>query len=76
MDAGAGSQEAAPTPARISRGPLSHGVIGKDGRAYMVGNGRTNHAGRGDDDALRAVIDERPLPRGKEQYTDGNARVY
>lgn len=57
-------------------GPLCHGVIGKDGVVYMVGNGRTNHAGSGDDDVLRAVIDERPLPPDNEQNTDGNARFY
>ncbi|QZY20261.1 N-acetylmuramoyl-L-alanine amidase [Streptomyces decoyicus] len=55
---------------------MCHGVIGKDGRVYMLGNGRTNHVGRGDDDVLRAVFDERPLPRDNEQNTDGNARVY
>jgi hypothetical protein len=57
-------------------GPLCHGVIGKDGVVYMVGNGRANHAGLGDDDVLRAVIDERPLPPDNEQNTDGNARFY
>ncbi|MEU9485701.1 N-acetylmuramoyl-L-alanine amidase [Streptomyces decoyicus] len=56
--------------------PLCHGVIGRGGLVCMVGNGRTNHAGRGDGDVLRAVIDERPLPRGNERNTDGNARVY
>lgn len=57
-------------------GPRCHGVIGKDGVVYMVGNGRTNHAGKGDDDVLQAVIDERPLPPRNELNTDGNSRFY
>ncbi|MEU9112298.1 peptidoglycan recognition family protein [Streptomyces sp. NPDC048483] len=57
-------------------GPLCHGVIGKDGVVYMVGHGRANHAGLGDDDVLRAVIDEKPLPQDNEANTDGNARFY
>lgn len=57
-------------------GPLCHGVIGKDGVVYMVGNGRANHAGPGDDDVLQAVIDEKPLPQDNEANTDGNARFY
>src|SRR5690606_35904709 len=43
-------------------GPLCHGVITKDGRVHLVGYGRANHAGLGDDDVLRAVIAERDLP--------------
>jgi hypothetical protein len=57
-------------------GPLCHGVIAKDGTVYLVGNGRTNHAGLGDDDVLRAVIDERPLPADNEANTDGNRHFY
>lgn len=57
-------------------GPLCHGVIAKDGTIYLVGNGRANHAGLGDDDVLRAVIDERALPAPNENNTDGNARFY
>lgn len=38
-------------------GPLCHGVITKDGRIHVVGYGRANHAGRGDDDVLRAVVE-------------------
>ncbi|WP_169801314.1 N-acetylmuramoyl-L-alanine amidase, partial [Streptomyces kanamyceticus] len=33
-------------------GPLCHGVITKDGRVHLVGYGRANHAGLGDDDVL------------------------
>lgn len=57
-------------------GPLCHGVITKDGTVHLVGWGRTNHAGLGDDDVLRAVIDEKPLPADNEADTDGNARFY
>ena len=57
-------------------GPLCHGVIAKDGTVYLVGNGRANHAGLGDDDVLRAVIAEQPLPPDNEANTDGNARFY
>jgi hypothetical protein len=57
-------------------GPLCHGVIAKDGTVHLVGYGRTNHAGSGDDDVLRAVINETALPADNEANTDGNARFY
>ncbi|MEV0691769.1 N-acetylmuramoyl-L-alanine amidase [Streptomyces sp. NPDC050388] len=57
-------------------GPLCHGVITKDGRVHLVGYGRANHAGLGDDDVLRAVIAERALPADNEQNTDGNRHFY
>ncbi|MCC9709580.1 N-acetylmuramoyl-L-alanine amidase [Streptomyces sp. MNU76] len=57
-------------------GPLCHGVITKDGRVHLVGYGRANHAGLGDDDVLRAVIAERPLPADNEANTDGNRHFY
>ncbi|MER7726383.1 N-acetylmuramoyl-L-alanine amidase [Streptomyces sp. NPDC096323] len=57
-------------------GPLCHGVIAKDGRVHLVGYGRANHAGLGDDDVLQAVIDERPLPADNEANTDGNRHFY
>ncbi|MFE9684195.1 N-acetylmuramoyl-L-alanine amidase [Streptomyces sp. NPDC006285] len=57
-------------------GPLCHGVITKDGRVHLVGYGRANHAGLGDDDVLRAIIDERPLPPDDEASTDGNRYFY
>jgi hypothetical protein len=47
-------------------GPLCHGVIAKDGTIYLVGNGRANHAGSGDDDVLKAVV----------ANTDGNRHFY
>ncbi len=57
-------------------GPLCHGVVAKDGTVYLVGYGRANHAGSGDDDVLDAVIAERALPADNETTTDGNARFY
>ncbi|MFM9563239.1 MULTISPECIES: N-acetylmuramoyl-L-alanine amidase [Streptomyces] len=57
-------------------GPLSHGVITKDGRVHLVGYGRANHAGLGDDDVLRAVIAERALPVDDEATVDGNRHFY
>ncbi|MFD3741574.1 peptidoglycan-binding protein [Streptomyces sp. NPDC058629] len=57
-------------------GPLCHGVIAKDGTVHLVGNGRANHAGSGDDDVLRAVISEGELPPDNEANTDGNRHFY
>ena len=57
-------------------GPLCHGVITKDGVVHLVGYGRANHAGLGDDDVLAAVIAEKALPSDNEANTDGNSRFY
>lgn len=57
-------------------GPLCHGVIDKAGRVHLVGYGRANHAGLGDDDVLTAVINERALPADNEANTDGNSHFY
>ncbi|NUK22078.1 N-acetylmuramoyl-L-alanine amidase [Streptomyces lunaelactis] len=57
-------------------GPLCHGVIAKDGTVHLIGYGRTNHAGLGDDDVLRAVQNETPLPADNEANTDGNRYFY
>ncbi|MFB8122108.1 peptidoglycan-binding protein [Streptomyces bacillaris] len=58
-------------------GPLCHGVIDKAGVVHLVGNGRANHAGSGDDDVLQAVIAEREvLPPDNEANTDGNRYFY
>ncbi|WP_236244213.1 peptidoglycan-binding protein [Streptomyces sp. CC210A] len=57
-------------------GPLCHGVIDRSGTVHLVGYGRTNHAGAGDDDVLRAVIAEQPLPPDNETNTDGNRHFY
>ncbi|MCX4824256.1 N-acetylmuramoyl-L-alanine amidase [Streptomyces sp. NBC_01142] len=58
-------------------GPLCHGVIDKTGTVHLVGFGRANHAGSGDDDVLDAVIAERsPLPVDNELNADGNRSFY
>jgi hypothetical protein len=57
-------------------GPLCHGMIAKDGRVHLVGYGRANHAGLGDDDVLRAVIAEAKPPTDDEANTDGNRHFY
>ncbi|MGW6008685.1 peptidoglycan recognition protein family protein [Streptomyces sp. NPDC055210] len=57
-------------------GPLCHGVIAKDGTVHLVGYGRANHAGAGDDDVLAAVIAEKALPAANEANTDGNRHFY
>ncbi|NNJ04140.1 LysM peptidoglycan-binding domain-containing protein [Streptomyces sp. PKU-MA01144] len=58
-------------------GPLCHVVVAKDGTVYLIGYGRTNHAGPGDGDVLRAVVAETPaLPRDDDADTDGNPHFY
>ncbi|MFJ3271058.1 N-acetylmuramoyl-L-alanine amidase [Streptomyces sp. NPDC086776] len=65
-------------------GPLCHGVIGKDGRVYLVGYGRANHAGGGDNDVLNAVIAESYATNppathkgeGDAGAADGNSHFY
>ncbi|KAB1141410.1 N-acetylmuramoyl-L-alanine amidase [Streptomyces luteolifulvus] len=58
-------------------GPLCHGVIDKAGTVHLIGYGRANHAGSGDDDVLDAVTAERsPLPSDNEANTDGNRYFY
>ncbi|WP_260462184.1 N-acetylmuramoyl-L-alanine amidase [Streptomyces sp. TRM72054] len=57
-------------------GPLCHGVIDKQGHVHLVGNGRANHAGSGDPDVLRAVINETALPADNEATADGNRHFY
>ncbi|MGW0930709.1 peptidoglycan-binding protein [Streptomyces sp. NPDC002644] len=57
-------------------GPLCQFGIAQDGTLHLVGWGRANHAGLGDDDVLDAVIAEKDLPADNESNTDGNARFY
>ncbi|MFF3398236.1 N-acetylmuramoyl-L-alanine amidase [Streptomyces sp. NPDC002659] len=57
-------------------GPLCHGVIAKDGTVHLVGYGRANHAGLGDDDVLTAVKTETAPPKANEANTDGNRAFY
>ncbi|MEV5131448.1 N-acetylmuramoyl-L-alanine amidase [Streptomyces sp. NPDC053705] len=57
-------------------GPLCHGVIDKAGTVHLIGYGRANHAGSGDDDVLDDVIAERALSPDNEANTDGNRHFY
>jgi hypothetical protein len=57
-------------------GPLCHGVIDRSGTVHLVGYGRCNHAGMGDEDVLKAVIAEEKAPVDNEADADGNARFY
>ncbi|PVD01354.1 peptidoglycan recognition family protein [Streptomyces sp. CS014] len=57
-------------------GPLCHGVGRNDGTVALVSSARANHAGLGDDDVLRAVINETALPPANEANTDGNRHFY
>lgn len=60
-------------------GPLCHWGMGDDGTAWMVGNGRANHAGIGSRAVLNAVIAEnyvRYPPAPGPDNTDGNAHFY
>jgi LysM repeat protein len=57
-------------------GPLCHFGLAQDGTVHLIGWGRANHAGSGDDDVLDAVIDERPAPVDNESNTDFNRHFY
>lgn len=58
-------------------GPLYAGVVDKAGTVHLIGWGRCNHAGLGDNDVLQAVIAERsPLPVDNQADTDGNRSFY
>lgn len=60
-------------------GPLCQGLIEKSGTVVAIGWGRANHAGGGDPDVLRAVVNETwPVPKtnehdGSNGSVDGNA---
>lgn len=62
-------------------GPLCHASIGVDGTVYLVGWGRTNHAGGGDPKVLQHVTAEdytsqlHPT-KGDKDGIDGNAHFY
>ncbi|MFE9660305.1 peptidoglycan-binding protein [Streptomyces sp. NPDC005955] len=61
---------------RALPGPLCHFGLAQDGVIHLIGWGRANHAGNGDDDVLDAVIAEKSIPVDDEANTDGNARFY
>ncbi|MHA4776081.1 peptidoglycan recognition protein family protein [Streptomyces sp. MSC1_001] len=58
-------------------GPVCHDFLARTGRLYLVGNGRTNHAGKVARNAYEAVLNEEndhPTPGPDE--LDGNAVSY
>lgn len=60
-------------------GPLVQAGLDGKGVLHLVGWGRCNHAGLGDDDVYRAVISEdygAYPPKDNENNTDGNAHFY
>lgn len=59
-------------------GPLCHAGGAPDGTVWNIGWGYANHAGKGDDDVLAAVIAEEysGTLKPNEANTDGNARFY
>ena len=58
-------------------GPLCHAWLGKTDGLWLLGNGRTNHAGSVDGDVVRALMAETsPLPTDDEADTDGNDVLY
>lgn len=59
-------------------GPLCHDFLAKDGTLYLVGHGRTNHAGTIPANAQASFIAEDmnpPRPDADEPY-DGNRQLY
>lgn len=58
-------------------GPLCHDFLARSGRLYLVGNGRTNHAGRVASNAYDAVLNERAThPKPGPDALDGNTVSY
>ena len=58
-------------------GPLCTGVIRKDGTVCLVGNGRSNHAGKGSSNVYDAVVNETAIPSAPgPDAVDGNSRFY
>lgn len=59
-------------------GPLVQAGIDTDGVVHLVGWGRCNHAGLGDDDVFRHVRDEdySGILKPNENNTDGNDALY
>lgn len=59
-------------------GPLCQFGLASNGVVDMIGWGRANHAGLGDDDVLRHVIaeDYSGILKPNEMNTDGNGRFY
>lgn len=72
----AGAVEYARTGSAELPGPLYQMLVDRQGVVHLVGHGRTNHAGKVDEDVLQALIDEGDLPKPTTDTVDGNARLY
>jgi hypothetical protein len=57
-------------------GPLCHAWLGKTDGLWLIGHGRTNHAGSVDLDVLNALREEAPLPKDNQANADGNDVLY
>ncbi|MER7517768.1 N-acetylmuramoyl-L-alanine amidase [Streptomyces sp. NPDC126499] len=58
-------------------GPVCHDFLARSGRLYLVGNGRTNHAGKVARNAYDVVLNERSVhPAPGPDELDGNAVSY
>lgn len=60
-------------------GPLCHFGLAQNGVLHLIGWGRTNHAGLGDPDVLKAVINEsygNSPPTDNQATIDGNRHFY
>jgi len=60
-------------------GPLAQWGLAQDGVLWLIGNGRCNHAGKGDPDVLNAVINENYgdyPPTDNQATVDGNTHFY
>lgn len=60
-------------------GPLCHFGLAQDGTVWLIGWGRTNHAGSGDPDVLDAVVNESYgdyPPVDNQAIVDGNDHFY
>lgn len=59
-------------------GPVCHGMLAKSARLYLVGHGRTNHAGGIAQNAFDAALNEEPVhPRpDAAEPIDGNVHFY
>jgi len=57
-------------------GPLCHAWLGKTDGLWMIGHGRTNHAGGVDLDVLNALRKETKLPQDDQSNADGNDCLY
>lgn len=58
-------------------GPLCHAWLGKTDGLWLLGNGRTNHAGSVDLDVMNALRAETaPLPVDNQANADGNDVLY